>query len=208
MFGYLFYSVGSNFVPSLLTFSFTLPLDLSGEYSVQKVHGWVLCLLSSLWLCHLFGLWFGSPLFVSHFRNFIELGYFCFLSMWNINIVPEVITVWTDAFENCCLLIFPLQSPSCPVTSLFGLGLIFLMFIVVQCDFILFLKDFIYLYERGRDTEGKVGSMQETRCGTWSQDSRITLSQRQTLNHWATQASLIYLFLVISTPVWGSNSLP
>ena len=44
--------------------------------------------------------------------------------------------------------------------------------------------------EREAETqaEGEGGSMQETRRGTWTQDD--VQSQRQMLNHWATQASL------------------
>ena len=33
--------------------------------------------------------------------------------------------------------------------------------------------------------EGEAGSMQGAQCGTRSWESRITLSQRQTLNRWA-----------------------
>ena len=61
-----------------------------------------------------------------------------------------------------------------------------------------FFKDFIYLFMRKREAEtqaeGEAGSMQRARCGTlfWGIQGHA-LSQKQTLNHWATQASPLTL---------------
>ena len=58
-------------------------------------------------------------------------------------------------------------------------------------------KDFIYLFMRDTQreaktqAEGEAGPSQGARCGTRSRDWDHTLSQRQMLNHCATQASLM-----------------
>ena len=46
--------------------------------------------------------------------------------------------------------------------------------------------------------EGDAGSRQGTWCGTGSQDPASHLSRRQTLHHWATQASLEEIWLRVS----------
>ena len=59
--------------------------------------------------------------------------------------------------------------------------------------------------EAETQAEGEAGSSQGAPCGTWSQDQDHALSGRQTLNYWATQASLdivlnqVYFFSLLDT---------
>ena len=72
-------------------------------------------------------------------------------------------------------------------------------FFVLQRYFLSLKNFFIHLFMRDAEREAEGGgSLQGVWCGTWSQDpGDHDLSQRQTLNRWATQAPLQGFFIRI-----------
>ena len=71
----------------------------------------------------------------------------------------------------------------------------------------LFILFYLFIHERHTEreaeseAEGEAGSLREAQCRTWFQDpvTMQDLSQRQMLNHWATQVPLhkwFYLFIL------------